>query len=119
LHLGYVVTDYYSQGCSFLLETFFLHLRARSWEAGNLRVPLTRPSSLADVHLLAPIDEGMTRAKAVDRLRRVLKPPKSYLKEMERLAKLQEQCLGKPENRAIVDACKKHAAELARRKAVR
>jgi hypothetical protein len=56
LVLGYAMTDFYAQGLSFNQDAFFLHLHTTGQiKAGNLRVPLTRPSTIEGVRLLSDL----------------------------------------------------------------
>jgi hypothetical protein len=89
LAMGYAVTDYFSQGMSFKDLPFLMDLRPPPdghYKAGSLRVPITRPSSMKDVHLLAPLfTTPAERSALVQKLKAVLRPNPARNQEMERL----------------------------------
>ena len=97
LGMGYVFSDFFAQGLSFGLDAFFLHLVASGkLNAGNFRVPLTRPSSLDDVRLLAPLWKTPKEKEAlIRRFINVFKPNPSYVAEMQRLKGLHEATLAR------------------------
>ena len=97
LGMGYVFSDFFAQGLSFGLDAFFLHLVASGkLNAGNFRVPLTRPSSLDDVRLLAPLWKTPKEKEAlIRRFINVFKPDPSYVAEMQRLQSLHEATLAR------------------------
>jgi hypothetical protein len=91
--MGYAVTDFYAQGMSFKDDAFFLHLLSfdKMLKAGNIRVPISRLSSLDDVKLLAPLwtsEPGRALLKA--KWAAALKPQKDLVTEMQRMRALDE-----------------------------
>ena len=94
LGLGYTFTDFFAQGVSFKTAAWFIHLfltgRGNRLCAGNIRVPLTRPSSLDDVCLLAPLFSNAKEKEAlVQKFISAFRPDPAYVAEMERLETLQ------------------------------
>ena len=94
--LGYVFSDYFAQGCTWGKAAFFLHLLTSDsfYKAANLRVPITRATSIEGVKLLAPLwiegDKGVSRAAFKELLKTALKPDQDYVAEMTRLRALDE-----------------------------
>ena len=96
LGLGYTFTDFFAQGLSFKQAAFFIHLWIKSGKlsAGNIRVPLTRPSSLDDIRLLAPLFTTPKEKEAiVQKFMNAFKPDPAYVAEMERLKVLHDATL--------------------------
>ena len=94
LGLGYTFTDFFAQGVSFKKAAWFIHLfltgRGNRLCAGNIRVPLTRPGSLDDVCLLAPLYSNEKEKEAlVQKFILAFKPDPAYVAEMARLEALQ------------------------------
>jgi hypothetical protein len=92
VHMGYAVTDFFSQGMSFRGDPFLMDLRpppTGRFVAGSIRVAVTRPSSMADLHLLAPLyppGDMQARAVVVNQYMRTLAQNTPYNDEMTRLA---------------------------------
>jgi hypothetical protein len=96
LGLGYTFTDFFAQGLSFKQAAFFIHLWIQSGRlsAGNIRVPLTRPSSLDDLCLLAPLYNNPKEKEAIVRkFINAFKPDPAYVAEMARLKVLHDATL--------------------------
>ena len=96
LGLGYTFTDFFAQGLSFKRAAFFIHLWIQSGRlsAGNIRVPLTRPSSLDDLCLLAPLYNNPKEKEAIVRkFINAFKPDPAYVAEMARLKVLHDATL--------------------------
>ena len=96
LGLGYTFTDFFAQGLSFKQAAFFIHLWIHSGRlsAGNIRVPLTRPSSLDDLRLLAPLYNNPKEKEAiVVKFINAFKPDPAYVAEMARLKVLHDATL--------------------------
>jgi hypothetical protein len=77
---------------SFKQAAFFIHLWIQSGRlsAGNIRVPLTRPSSLDDLRLLAPLYNNPKEKEAiVVKFINAFKSDPAYVAEMARLKVLQ------------------------------
>jgi hypothetical protein len=96
MHMGYAVTDFFAQGMSFRGDPFLMDLRpppTGRFVAGSIRVAVTRPSSMADLHLLAPLyppGDMPARAVVVNQYMRALAPNTPYNNEMVRLASVAE-----------------------------
>lgn len=93
LGLGYTFTDFFAQGLSFKQAAYFIHLSIQSGRlsAGNIRVPLTRPSSIDDIRLLAPLFKNPKEKEAiVQKFINAFKPDPAYVAEMERLKGLHD-----------------------------
>jgi hypothetical protein len=91
LNLGYCVSDYFSQGMSFKDLPFLMDIRPPHgpYKAGSLRVPITRPSSMKDVHLLAPLyTNDAEKAEVVRKWTALLRPVHALKDEMARLRTL-------------------------------
>jgi hypothetical protein len=89
--LGYVFTDYFAQGCTWGDIAFFLHLLTsdNNYKAGNLRVPITRASSIEGVKLLSPLwTDEQSRLAFKAKLTSALKPDIDYVAEIKRLREL-------------------------------
>jgi len=116
LHLSYVVTDIFTQGATFKKdEPFLLHFGAERWKAANIRVPITRQVSMDDVHLLAPLGEGMSREKALDRLGKALTPKPAFVREMTHRAAQEAALLSSPMYKDMVDQCRAQDADMRQR----
>ena len=91
--LGYVFSDYFAQGCTWGEVAFFLHLLTsdKFYKAGNLRVPVTRASSIEGIKLLAPLwTTEAERLRLKGQFVNALKPDRDYVAEMARLRTLDE-----------------------------
>lgn len=79
-------SSHFAQGVSFGQDKWFLHLKPPSTgvlNKANLLVPITRPSLLSDLWLLAPLyTNSVERAEVIRRFKSALKPDAEYNEEM-------------------------------------
>ena len=97
LYMGYCGTDYFSQGISFKRDAYFLHLVASGkLTAGNFRVPLTRPSCIEDVRILAPLwTNDAEKESMIRRVMTAFQVVPSLVADMDRLQALHQATLAK------------------------
>jgi hypothetical protein len=91
-----VNTDYFSQGMSFEKDKpYLLHLTLPPKEKitkANILVPISRPRSLDQLHLLTPLWTTVTeRHIVIDRVYAAFKPSEDFLTEYKRFAELSKE----------------------------